>query len=95
MTTDINVILADVVEEIEAAEAKFPQWPIDPVHAVAIINEEVGELTKAVFQASYDPISIDQLIEIEEEALQVAAAALMFLKHTNKYEYKPCEQTRL
>lgn len=95
MSVNIDAVINDVFEEIESAEAKFPKWPIDPIHAMAILNEEVGELNKAVFQASYNGLSLDDLIAVEEEAIQVAASVLMFLKHADKYEYKPCEQTSL
>lgn len=95
MSIDLNVLLDDILEEVKRAETKFPQWPVDPIHAIAVLNEEVGELNKAVLEAVYTPLGIDDLVNLEEEAIQVAAMAIRFLKNTNKYEYKPCEQTRV
>lgn len=37
-----------VMDEVRRATQKFPTWPNDPLHAVAILGEEFGELTKAV-----------------------------------------------
>jgi NTP pyrophosphatase (non-canonical NTP hydrolase) len=95
MSVDINAVVQDILEEVERAEEKFPRWPVDPIHALAIIQEEVGELTKAVFEASYGTPGFDEFAHIDDEAIQVAASILMFLKHTDKYEYKPSEQTSL
>ncbi len=32
-----------IIKELYAAEAKYPGWPDDLIHAVGIITEEVGE----------------------------------------------------
>jgi NTP pyrophosphatase (non-canonical NTP hydrolase) len=50
----IERALAEVREEIVRAIAKFPTWPTDPLHAVAVVCEEAGELTKATLQAVYE-----------------------------------------
>ena len=51
--------LKETLELIEAevlkATEKFPTWPTDPLHALAVLGEEYGELTKAVLQVTYEP----------------------------------------
>lgn len=39
---------------------KFPVWPTDPLHAVAILAEEVGELTKAIVEHTYETHKADR-----------------------------------
>ena len=38
-----SAILSDITQELLRAEELHPSWPSDPVHAVAILVEEVGE----------------------------------------------------
>ena len=40
-------ILHEVMAEVARATQKFPTWPTDPLHALAVLGEEFGELTKA------------------------------------------------
>jgi NTP pyrophosphatase (non-canonical NTP hydrolase) len=44
-----------VQAELARAVAKFPTWPTDPLHALAVLGEEFGELTKAMLQHTYEP----------------------------------------
>lgn len=91
----MEILYEDILEELERAEAKFPKWPVDPLHAIGVLNEEIGELNQAVLQAVYEPVGIDSFVHVEEEAIQAAAMLFRFLKHMDKYEYKPSEQTSL
>lgn len=75
-----------VAAELVRATAKFPTWPTDPLHAVAVIGEEAGELTKAVLQAVYEPHKSTPA-DVEAEAVQVAATSLRFLASIDRYEY--------
>lgn len=81
----------EVLMELEKATRKFPTWPTDPLHAVAILGEEFGELTKAVLQSTYEPYKVSY-DDVRNEALQTAAMALRFLMSLEKYEYLPCQQ---
>jgi len=77
----------DVVRtEIASAIVKFPTWPTDPLHAVAVVGEEAGELTKATLQAVYEPHKSTS-DDVFEEAVQTAAMAIRFLASINEYEY--------
>lgn len=75
------------VEELFAAlrhaEEKWPGWGKDPVHAVAVLAEEAGELVKAANEFYWENGSRDQMIK---EAAQVGAMALRFLIGMDDYE---------
>lgn len=80
-----------IAAELARAVSKFPTWPTDPLHALAVLGEEFGELTKAMLQFTYEPhkTSID---EIRTEALQTAAMALRLYRSLDRYEYRPAPQ---
>jgi len=76
-------ILAQIIKEVERAEAIYPRWPEDPIHAAAIIAEESGEIVKACIDFTYDNGTIK---DIETEAIQTAAMCIRFLEHMVAYE---------
>jgi hypothetical protein len=78
-------------EELERADLKFPDWPTDPVHALGILSEEYGELSKEVLQMVYEPHKTS-LKEIEAEAVQTAAMAIRFLISLERYEFVKSKQ---
>ena len=84
-------IVDEVAIEMSKAVAKFPKWPTDPLHAIAILGGEYGELNKAVLQNTYEPhkTSVD---EIRMEAIQTAAMAIRFLMSLETYKYNEAEQ---
>jgi hypothetical protein len=82
-----------VLHEIEKAVAKFPTWPTDPLHAIAVLGEEYGELNKAVLQFVYEPHKTSAK-EIYMEAIQTAAMAIRFLQSIDEYQFHRCEQHR-
>ena len=75
MTRDDAIKL--ILDELDRAEKKFPNWPVDPVHAAAIVAEESGELVKATMDWVYKGGEYEG--EVEQEAVQTAAMALRFL----------------
>lgn len=81
----------DVLLEVVRATGKFPTWPTDPLHALAVLGEEYGELNKAVLQAVYEPHK-STLADVREEAIQCAAMAVRFLMSLPIYRYEECEQ---
>jgi NTP pyrophosphatase (non-canonical NTP hydrolase) len=81
----------DVLHELARATDKFPTWPTDPLHAVAVVGEEFGELTKAVLQYTYEPSKTSR-DEIRSEALQTAAMVLRFIESLDQYAYTKGEQ---
>jgi hypothetical protein len=82
---------AAVLAELELATTKFPTWPTDPLHALAVLGEEFGELGKAVLQSVYEPHKVKPG-EVRAEAVQTAAMALRFLMSLDAYVYAPGEQ---
>lgn len=86
-----NNEIADVLDEVQRAMAKFPTWPTDPLHALAVLGEEFGELTKAALQTVYEPHKV-AAGELRSEAVQTAAMALRFLASLDRYNFSSSEQ---
>lgn len=80
-----------IINEVERATRKFPTWPTDPLHALAVLGEEFGELTKAVLQQTYEPHK-NLPGEVMKEAIQTAAMALRFAMSLDAYEHEKCPQ---
>lgn len=81
-----------VQAELARAVAKFPTWPTDPLHALAILGEEFGELTKAMLQYTYEPHKGVTQQEIRDEAIQTAAMALRLAMSLPCYQYRRAPQ---
>ncbi|WP_062961172.1 hypothetical protein [Thalassospira xiamenensis] len=90
MTTLSNV-LAEVRAEFERATLKFPTWPTDPLHALAVLGEEYGELNKAMLQLMYEPEKSSHK-HVREEAIQTAAMALRLICSLDQYDYTAGQQ---
>lgn len=91
--SDINILGFDdaftmVRAELAKAVVKFPHWPTDPLHAIGVVNEEVGELSKSVLQEVYDPDK-NQRGDVRKEAVQAAAMAIRFISSLDFYNYRP------
>lgn len=82
----VNAALA-AVGEVGRATYKFPTWPTDPLHALAVLQEEVGELTKEVVQLTYEPHKTN-MEAVRREAVQTAAMALRFLMSLDSYVFE-------
>ena len=80
-----------IIEELERAEDKFPGFPVDPIHALAVVQEEVGETQKAILQAIYEPGKSD-MHDVRNEAVQMAAMSVRFLLNIHNYEFKKSPQ---
>lgn len=83
----------EVIAEVERATRKFPTWPTDPLHALAVLGEEFGELAKATLQVIYEPDKASAE-EVRAEAIQVAAMALRFIASLDRYTYTRSQQHR-
>lgn len=76
--TDLpQALLQAVLDELAKAEQQHPSWPVDVIHAAAIVGEESGELTQAALQLVYEGGSEEA---VRKEAVQTAAMGLRFLK---------------
>ena len=80
-----------VSAEVQRATKKFPTWPTDPLHALAVLNEEVGELNKAALQLTYEPGKVT-LEDMRIEAVQTAAMAMRFLMSIESYQFQQSQQ---
>jgi len=65
-----------IFRELRKAEEKHPQWPDDPVHAVAILVEEAGEAMKEALDIHYRGKANEDLVK---ELAQTGAMALRAL----------------
>lgn len=74
-------VYAAVEAELQRARTKYPQWPLDIVHAAAIAAEESGEVTKAV-NNFYWRQGADTVDDIRAEAVQAIAMLWRFLVET-------------
>ena len=85
---DINDLIED---EIGRAMEKFPEWPDDPIHASAIVQEECGDLVQAVLESIYEKGKSSKS-DVEKEAVQTACVAIRFLLSINKYKFEKSGQ---
>lgn len=67
----------EIAEELKRAREKHPNYPEDLFRRLAILSEEVGEVTMAV--NDYDD-GLDTLPHIREELIQTAAMCVRFLE---------------
>lgn len=83
----LRVILDEVTRETE----KSPDWSNDPLHALAILGEEYGELTKEVLKMTYEQ-NTSSVWAVRHEAIQTAAKAIRFVLSLEEYRYEPSSQ---
>ena len=81
----------DVLIELERARIKFAEWPTDPLHAYAVVQEEVGEAQKEILQLCYEPHKTSRE-EIYKEVIQATAMMYRFLESFDRYDFSPGEQ---
>lgn len=90
---NIEEAIKEVLDELERATAKFPTWPTDPLHALAVLGEEYGELNKAMLQLTYEPHKAGSSIDhVWEEAIQTAAMSIRLAMSLDRYIYTPGDQ---
>ena len=63
-------------DELREAQAKYPDWPDDIIHAVSIMNEEAGESIRAALNHVYHDEDIELL---KSELVQTAAMCIRCL----------------
>lgn len=85
---DAATILAEILTELDRAIAQYPGWPTDPLHALAVLGEEYGELTQAMVQMVYKPHKNPSRARVRAEAIQTAAMALRVAIGLPSYQYQ-------
>lgn len=82
METIPKILKTDVFEDIELelkrATEKHPNYPEDMFKQLAIMQEEAGEVTKAVLEYSFGKCSIN---EIRKELIETAAMCVRMLNN--------------
>ena len=73
-----EAIIGDIVAELRRAESKYPEWPADLIHQVAIMQEEGGEAIRAALNHVYHG---EPLADVRGELIQTAAMCLRCLKN--------------
>jgi hypothetical protein len=81
-----KIIVRDILDELENAMNTYPSWPDDPLHALAVLGEEYGELTKAMLELTYEPHKTTCSLA-RKEATQTAAMAIRLLISLDRYKY--------
>jgi NTP pyrophosphatase (non-canonical NTP hydrolase) len=89
--SSVENVMSLIAAEVEKATAKFPTWPNDPLHALAVLGEEFGELTKDMLQLTYEPHKTSAE-NVRKEAIQTAAMAVRLLMSLDRYEYRRGQQ---
>lgn len=84
-------IVVEILRELERAAGKHPQWPTDPLHAVAIVGEESGELTRAVLNKVYEGGSNS---DVHKEAIHTAATCIRFIGGLLGQHYKAARKLK-
>lgn len=86
-------ITVAALAELARAKTKFPEWPKDPIHAYAVVQEEVGEGIRAALHAMYenDNHSV-ALAELRGECTQSIAMLYRFVLSLDKYDWTPSDQ---
>jgi len=67
----------EIQSELERAEKKHPSFPKDMFQQLAIMQEEAGEVTKAVLHYHFENGNI---YEVREELVQTAAMCMRMLQ---------------
>jgi NTP pyrophosphatase (non-canonical NTP hydrolase) len=67
---------APIDEELKRAEKKHPNFPKDMYQQLAIVQEEAGEVTKAVLHYHYEG---GRLQDVKDELIQTAAMCMRML----------------
>lgn len=67
--------------ELKRAEKKHPDFPADMFRQVAIMQEEAGEVTKAVLHYHYEGGSLQN---VKDELIQTAAMCMRMLGALDK-----------
>ena len=75
-----SAVIGKIVDEVERASAKHPNWPEDIVYAAAIVAEESGELIRAAVQHEMES-EFGCIEEVTKEAVQTAATCIRLLEH--------------
>ncbi len=69
---------SEIDAELNRAKQKHPNWPKGMFQQLAIMQEEAGEVTKAVLHYHYEGGTIEH---VKEELVQTAAMCMRMLEN--------------
>ena len=79
----IHMIEALIREELKRANDLHGDFPDDIFKCLAILQEEVGEVTKAVLDFNFKNVPLE---DIRKELIQSGAMVIKFLKKLDDFE---------
>jgi len=79
----VTNILARISAALDQAKRKHPAWSDDPLHAVSILTEEVGELAQAINDFYHDDGSAERILD---ESAQVAAVVIRIMQNLPRFK---------
>lgn len=92
---EVDSVFDMIHNELEFALQKFPQFPSDPIHAMAVVNEEAGEATKDALQWTYEPHKQKNKDTLRIELVQTAAMCIRMLCGLESGNIKPSIKPKL
>jgi len=78
LESEVNRLMKydEIQQELERAEKNHPNFPKDMFQQLAIMQEEAGEVTKAVLHYHYEGGTLE---DVREELVQTAAMCVRML----------------
>ena len=81
-----SFFMKDVAGEYRTAVAKCPDWPVDAIHATAILSEEAGKLTRSANDHVHGLTpDVDTRENIKRYAARVTAMAFRIYENIPRY----------
>lgn len=77
----LNKILDEAIEELQRAKAMYPEWPVDIVHASAVMLEKAGEVLKIANEVRWNQKD-GTLADVRKETIQTIAMCYRLLLDT-------------
>lgn len=74
-------IINEALNELQRARKRYPDWPIDVVHATVVMCEEAGECLKSANEVRWSHKSAT-LADLREEVIQTIAMCLRLIVET-------------
>ena len=74
-----------VIEELRKAEEKHPSWPVDQVHAVSIMSEEVGKAVRAANDYEFFDHGQGQINELANKLARSGAMVVRCLENLKAF----------
>lgn len=87
----LNLLFQEIKLETAKAVKKHPLWPTDPIHALGIVTEELGECQKEILELTYEPNKTTKEA-LRKEALHLVATSLRFLQSLDQYKFTPAKR---